>query len=121
MGVTNLTNDQLQQLRDSEPGVLLLDVRSPEEFYTLGHIPGAMLMPIHELVANLGALDPQRKTIVICEHGIRSHDASHYLAYHGFQQVYQLTAGMAEWNGPRAYTSDTELPSGSSTSDEAMP
>lgn len=106
MGVINLNNSELQALMAQSPDVLLLDVRTPDEFFMLGHIPHARLLPIYELVENLHSLDPQQKTVVICEHGIRSHDASHFLAHKGFQHVYQLTAGMAEWNGPRSFSDD---------------
>lgn len=106
MPVTNLDNASLQKMMAEESELLLLDVRTPEEFTMLGHIPGAQLMPIHTIPAGMSMLDPQRKTVVICEHGVRSHDASHYLAHHGFQHVYQLAAGMAEWNGARSFSSD---------------
>lgn len=106
MSVTPLTNMQLQQLMAEEPGLLLLDVRTPQEFFGLGHIPGATLLPIHEIPEQMAALNPEQKTVVICEHGVRSHNASHFLAHHGFKALYNLTAGMAEWNGPRAYASE---------------
>jgi len=105
MSVTNLDNAGLQTMMTEEKDLLLLDVRTPEEFTTLGHIPGAHLMPIHTIPQMMATLDPQRKTVVICEHGVRSYDASHYLAHHGFQHVYQLAAGMADWNGPRSFSS----------------
>jgi rhodanese-related sulfurtransferase len=107
MGVTNLTNAELQKLLAETPDVLLLDVRTPEEYTLLGHIPGARLLPIYDLLGHIDSLDPAQKTVVICEHGIRSYDAGHYLARNGFQQVYQLTAGMAEWNGARTFASDS--------------
>jgi rhodanese-related sulfurtransferase len=109
MTVTNLDNDSLQKLMTAEPDVLLLDVRTPEEFLMLGHIPGAQLLPMHLIPDQLSSLDPERKTVVICEHGVRSFDASHYLAHNGFQHVYQLAAGMADWNGPRSYASDDAI------------
>jgi len=106
MAVVNLNNAELQKLMQDEPELLLLDVRTPQEYYGLGHIPGSRLLPIHELPGQLPSLNPAQKVVVICEHGIRSHDASQYLLYNGFQQVCQLTAGMAEWNGPRAFASE---------------
>lgn len=108
MPVTNLDNAALQKMLADEPDLLLLDVRTPQEYFMLGHIPNARLLPIYELPEQLPALDPARKTVVICEHGIRSADAAMYLAHHGFTQVYQLAAGMAEWNGPRLFSSESE-------------
>lgn len=109
MSVISLTNEALQKLQTEEPNLLLLDVRTPDEYFVLGHIPGACLMPIYELPGRINALNPQQKTVVICEHGIRSADASHYLAHHGFQHIYNLAAGMAEWNGPREFTSEPAI------------
>ncbi len=106
MSVTPLTNEQLQALMATASDLLLLDVRTPPEFWRLGHIPGALLLPIHELPARMAELNPAQPTVVICEHGVRSYNASHFLAQHGFQSLYNLTAGMAEWNGERTYTSD---------------
>jgi rhodanese-related sulfurtransferase len=105
MSVTPLTNQQLQTLMAQEPGLLLLDVRTPQEFYGLGHIPGARLLPIHELPEQMATLDASQSTVVICEHGVRSFNASYFLAQHGFQSVFNLTAGMAEWDGPRVFES----------------
>jgi rhodanese-related sulfurtransferase len=103
MTVTNLSNADLQTLMAETPDLLLLDVRTPNEYTMLGHIPGSRLLPIHELPEQLGTLDPQQKTVVICEHGVRSHDAAHYLVYKGFTQVSHLVAGMAAWDGSREH------------------
>jgi rhodanese-related sulfurtransferase len=106
MTVIQLANEDLQRMLAEEPELLVLDVRTPDEYFTLGHIPGARLLPIHELPSQIQALEPERKTVVICEHGVRSANASYFLEQHGFSQVYNLSAGMAEWNGPRAYASE---------------
>lgn len=103
MGVKNLANEELKALMAANADLLLLDVRSPQEYLVLGHIPGSKLIPIYELQAALPTLDPARKTVVICEHGIRSADASNFLAHCGFVDVANLTAGMAEWDGPREF------------------
>ncbi|WP_373531267.1 rhodanese-like domain-containing protein [Vampirovibrio sp.] len=106
MTVTPLTNEQLVQLMAQEPDLLLLDVRTPQEYWGLGHIPGARLLPMHEIPEQMLTLSPEQKTVVICEHGVRSANASHYLAHNGFSALWNLTAGMAEWNGPRVFTSE---------------
>ena len=107
MAVRNLENEELKKLIAEHPDLLLLDVRSPQEYLQLGHIPGSKLIPIYELQAALPSLNPEQKTVVICEHGVRSADASHFLAHVGFGDVAQLTAGMAYWDGPREF--DTPL------------
>lgn len=103
MAVRNLDNEELKRWIADYPDLQLLDVRTPPEYFQLGHIPGARLLPIHEIPDRLDSLDPARKTAVVCEHGIRSSDASHYLHHHGFGDIGHLTAGMAEWDGPRKF------------------
>jgi rhodanese-related sulfurtransferase len=105
MPVVQLNNEELQRLLEKDPGVQLLDVRTPQEYFLLGHIPGSRLLPIYSLPDALPTLNPKLKTVLICEHGVRSADASYYLLQNGFEQVYNLTSGMAEWNGPRVFTS----------------
>jgi rhodanese-related sulfurtransferase len=101
MELINLNNAELEARLQQASAPLLLDVRTQEEYDGLGHIPGAVLIPIHELEARLGELDPGRETIVICEHGVRSAHAAQYLLYKGFRHIAHLAAGMAEWTGPR--------------------
>lgn len=105
MPITQLDNGQLQSLLSEQAELQLLDVRTPEEYHQLGHIPGARLLPIHLLPDSLPLLNPDLPTVVVCEHGIRSADAAWFLVSKGFERVYNLTAGMAEWNGPREYAS----------------
>jgi rhodanese-related sulfurtransferase len=50
---------------------LLLDVREPWEFQTC-RIPDSMLVPMRELPARLGEIDPAAAVVVICHHGARS-------------------------------------------------
>lgn len=105
MPVINLSNQELSQLLQSEVDLQVLDVRTPPEYMVLGHLPQAKLVPIQVLPLQLSTLNPELKTVVICEHGVRSMDASHYLLQNGFKQVYNLALGMAEWNGEREFAS----------------
>ena len=41
----------------------LLDVRQPKE-YERGHLPGAMLIPVKELMGRLDEIDPKKPTFV---------------------------------------------------------
>lgn len=84
------------RLRAAEPPPLLLDVREPWE-YGICHIDGAVLLPMHHLPSHLGELDPERETVVICHHGIRSYQVTHYLTQQGFRRVINLQGGVAAW------------------------
>jgi len=81
----------------------VLDVRSPEEFTTLGHIPGAILLPV-ELAPCAVATLPRdgRPLLVVCEHGIRSAHAAALLARAlPGTEVLNMAGGMSCWRGPR--------------------
>ncbi len=101
--ITQLANDGLQELIDTIPELVVLDVRTPMEYSHLGHIPNATLLPIQELIERVGELDKTKPTAVICEHGVRSSDASHWMSQQGFNTLYNLVQGMAAWQGARVY------------------
>jgi rhodanese-related sulfurtransferase len=85
-------------------GATVLDVRSLEEFTTLGHIPGARLLPVHLSASAPAILDEaDAPVLVCCEHAVRSRMAARLLAQAGFTRVHELAGGMAQWTGTRAF------------------
>ena len=76
--------------------VSLLDVREPWE-YEVCRIEGSRLIPLSQLPARLGELDPGRTTVVICHHGVRSLRAAAYLEHCGFADVVNLSGGIDAW------------------------
>lgn len=89
-----------KQLRDhlaaTDADPLLLDVREPWEFRVCA-IDGSQLIPMGQLPTALKALDPDRQTVVICHHGIRSRQVAMYLDYQGFSDVINLAGGVDAW------------------------
>jgi SAM-dependent methyltransferase len=79
-------------------------VRTPGEYESLGHLPGAWLMPV-DLVASAPAVLPAdgRPVLVYCEHGVRSVAASRLLVEAGIPDVLNLAGGLASWTGPREF------------------
>lgn len=98
--IPSLSASQLQALLVQGEPLTLVDVRTPEEYLYLGHLSGTCLIPLHELPARLQELNPQAKTVLICQHGVRSMDAAHFLKAKGFVDVYNLEEGMSAWDGP---------------------
>jgi len=83
---------------------LLLDVREPEEFVgELGHIQGALLVPLDALHRRLPKLVGYlgHEVVVICRAGARSATAGALLRHAGFGHVRNLAGGMLEWHGRR--------------------
>lgn len=93
----NFSPSQLQQYlaAQAEPP-LLLDVREPWEFERC-HIEGSLLVPMRELATKLPELDPQRETVVICHHGIRSRHVGMQLEHAGFGHIINLAGGVDAW------------------------
>ncbi|MBL8863322.1 MAG: rhodanese [Planctomycetes bacterium] len=76
--------------------LVLLDVREPREF-ALGALPGSRLIPRGELAARVAELDPERETVCICHHGVRSLQAAAFLRTRGFRCVLDLAGGLERW------------------------
>ena len=93
----DLSPSQLRDhLADTDSDPLLLDVREPWEF-RICKIDGSQLIPMGQLPNSLQALDPERETIVICHHGVRSRQVAMYLDYQGFRNVINLAGGVDAW------------------------
>lgn len=91
-------------LEASEESPLLLDVRQPWEFDTC-HIAGSELIPMNQIQARIQELDPEKETVVICHHGIRSRSVATFLEQMGFNKVINLNGGVDSW----AKTVDKEM------------
>lgn len=76
---------------------VILDVREPEEVEWAA-FPDAVHIPMGEVSARLSELDPQRETVVVCHHGIRSAQVAGYLTSRGFVRVFNLTGGIDAWS-----------------------
>lgn len=84
------------RLDSAEAPPVLLDVREPIE-YRHCHIAGSLHIPMNDVPARIGELDPQRETVVICHHGMRSASVANYLIRQGFQNVFNLVGGVDAW------------------------
>lgn len=80
----------------------LIDVRQPEE-YTRQHLPGALTIPLNDLVAEKHVLNKEKPTLVYCTRGERSLAASQWMVSHGFQDVRHVEGGINEWIGNKAF------------------
>jgi len=102
-GYRSIGSEEAERLvRD--PSVRVLDVRTPEEYRDLGHIPGAILLPVDLVASALATLPRDGKPLLIyCEHGIRSVAAARLLARGGFSALLNLKGGMSAWRGPREF------------------
>ncbi len=85
-------------LEEHTPEVQILDVREPGEFTgPLGHIAGAILIPLGELAGRAGELSRDRPIVAVCRAGSRSAQAISILQQNGFTDLANLTGGMLRW------------------------
>jgi glyoxylase-like metal-dependent hydrolase (beta-lactamase superfamily II)/rhodanese-related sulfurtransferase len=80
-----------------EPDLQVIDVRNPTETKVGGSIPGAVNLPLPQLLDHLDDLDRARPTIVYCAGGYRSSVAASTLQAHGFAHVADLIGGYGAW------------------------
>jgi rhodanese-related sulfurtransferase/transcriptional regulator with XRE-family HTH domain len=77
-------------------GVDVVDVREPHEWAT-GHVPGARLVPLAQLRANLEAAHLGSRVLFVCEKGGRSLQAAQLAEARGIAEVYSLDGGTSAW------------------------
>ena len=75
--------------------LVVLDVREPHE-WAAGHIDGAIHIPLGEIPARVGELDPSARTLVVCHLGGRSARATQWLHAQG-HDVVNVAGGMEAW------------------------
>lgn len=75
----------------------IVDVRNPGEV-AAGMIPDAVSIPVGQLPARLGELDPAKPTVVYCAGGYRSSVAASLLRAHGFADVSDILGGYGAWD-----------------------
>jgi len=100
----NISFEEMCARLKANPKVVLLDVRSPEEFNgtreegeTYGHFKKAININITELEARLSELEKYKNTeiLVYCSHSHRSPRASYLLGTKGFKNVKNVSGGVS--------------------------
>ena len=85
-------------LEEFHTRVQILDVREPDEFTgPLGHIEGAVLIPLGQLAARVDELKHDRPVVAVCRAGSRSAQAITILQQTGFSEIANLNGGMLRW------------------------
>lgn len=76
--------------------ITIVDVRRQDEF-ALGHIDGAVLMPLDTLPDTYSSLPKKGKLIIYCRSGHRSAQAVQFLVTHGYTNVVSMNGGYLAW------------------------
>ena len=94
--VREIQPSQLAERLESGEALEVIDVREPYE-WQIGHIPGARLVPLDRIAAEIPRLDKRRETILYCKVGVRSMFAARQLADAGVSDVRNLAGGILRW------------------------
>ncbi len=95
-----LSPEELARRLDSDPALLVCDVRNPDELGgELGQLPGSLNIPLGQLQQRVGELSTHktRDIVVVCRTGKRSEAAARILRDSGFERVFVLKGGMTAW------------------------
>lgn len=100
-------DEAYQMLQQERDRVAIVDVRTPEE-YQKGHVKGAQLIPVDQVLERIGELPRGKKLLFICQAGQRSALAAEMAAAMGFppEDLYNVEDGTPAWierNYPTSY------------------
>ena len=99
---------EYQQMLNAKKDVLLIDVRTPEEFAE-EHLKQALNIDYNgaDFKGAISKLDKTKSVMIYCLSGGRSSSAMKVLAEAGFHEVYNLKGGILQWKAAGMPTSAT--------------
>ncbi len=95
-----MNTELFRQRRETETDLLVLDVRTAEDFVgEQGHIEGAVNIPVEELQQRMAELNDylEHPVAIVCRTDKRSAKAALLLAEEGFADVHVVRGGMTKW------------------------
>ena len=81
-----------------DPGFVLMDIRTPAEVEA-GHLPGAIELDFYRdtFEDDLASLPRDQIYLIYCRTGNRTGQAFQVMEELGFEQVYDMAGGIAQW------------------------
>jgi NADPH-dependent 2,4-dienoyl-CoA reductase/sulfur reductase-like enzyme/rhodanese-related sulfurtransferase len=87
-----ISPEDLERCRESGEKVQVVDVRSAKD-RARSAVPDSIHIPLKELRARLGELDPALPTVTYCNKGVSGNAGQNLLRNHGFTYVANLSGG----------------------------
>lgn len=96
--VTVSPDDAVEVFEDPPQDMVVLDVRTPEEFAE-GHLEGAVMVDFYapDFADQLAQLDANVPYLLYCRSGNRSGETISLMAQMGFTDVTEIDGGIAAW------------------------
>jgi phage shock protein E len=90
--------DAAQVIADAPEGLVVLDIRTPDEF-NAARLADAMMVDFYadDFAAQLDTLDKDVPYVIYCNSGNRSSEAVKTMEDLGFVEVYEIDGGIANW------------------------
>lgn len=97
MSYEQITQEEAKKIMDSDNTVIVLDVRTPDEFAS-GHIKNAINIPNETIFDKevLELTDKSQLILVYCRSGRRSKEAAQKLAEIGYSNIKEF-GGIIDW------------------------
>ena len=93
----DISIEQARRLIESNPDLVIVDVRTPEEFAT-GYFEGAVNLCVEcDAQLLLDNLDPNDDILLYCRTGRRSANALEILKENGYEKVYNMLGRITGW------------------------
>lgn len=95
---TDVNVEQAKKLIAAHKDLIVLDVRTPEE-YADGHLPGARMINVMDatFAEKVAKLNKKDKYLVYCRSGKRSLNAVNQMADMGFKDLTNMKGGYLAW------------------------
>ena len=95
-GWASIKNVDVNEMLVNAEEFVLIDARRADE-YEAGYVDPAVNIPLEEVVARMGEIDPNTKTVVYCKSGIRSLIYTIALRLNGYSDVLSMSGGYVGW------------------------
>ncbi|HEX7239162.1 MAG TPA: rhodanese-like domain-containing protein, partial [Longimicrobiaceae bacterium] len=97
--VPEITPTELKERLDRGDRLTIIDVREPHE-WEIGNLEehGARLIPLGEIEARAGEIDPEDEIVLQCRSGARSAKALGVLREKGYTRLLNLKGGILGWS-----------------------